>query len=181
MRARIARAEVSPASIWVGQRSGVAKCLADLRALARELSRCFRIARIERPRGPKGLWFTVPVVESTQAERTALAHGKIGQRDCHARMIAHAVRSSLEGSNPLSTILQAHFVPHSGHTESRAIPLRGYPQLRHLLPEPRIRLLAQPRARVKPVAKSATGAPSMIEFARNGSQSGLQGRPVAGG
>ena len=54
-------------SLGVGQRSGVAEVLADLRGRARELSRCFRIARIDRPRDPfvAGSQFQRP--ESTNA------------------------------------------------------------------------------------------------------------------
>ena len=50
-------------SLRVGQRGDVAECLANRRGGLTGLSPCFRIGRIERPRAPKGLWFTVPEAE----------------------------------------------------------------------------------------------------------------------
>ncbi len=61
----------------VGQRGGVAECLADRRGCARGLSPCFRIGRIERPRAPKSLWFTVPAAELHELISNRGASGEI--------------------------------------------------------------------------------------------------------
>ena len=61
----------------MGQRRGVPEALADRRPRARGLSPCFRIGRIERPRAPKGLWFTITEAELRQLMRSRRAPGKV--------------------------------------------------------------------------------------------------------
>jgi hypothetical protein len=66
-----------PASIWVGQMRDVAECQANRRRGLAGLSPCFRIGRIEIPRAPKGLWFTVREAEMRELISNRGASGEI--------------------------------------------------------------------------------------------------------
>jgi hypothetical protein len=91
----------------VGQRDGVAECLADRRGRARGLS--LRASRDLAP-PPKGLWFTIPEAELHEliSNRGASAKIRTARRPRKAEVSGHESRRSLSRVAQWDMVLSLH-------------------------------------------------------------------------
>ena len=150
----------APRSLRVGQWSGAAECVADRRGRARGLSPCFRIGRIDRPRAPKGLWFTVSEAEMHELISNRVASGEIWT----ARRAWDAEVSGDESGRALSRPTLG-----VGVRSKLGGPMRATPSARRSLGPPVVYGSDRPR----PIASSTS---PRIQADRSGKERGGRGR-----